>query len=468
MLNSGSIMKDLHIHTQDTNRPGAAVIVGLLISLFFLPGCSNVTPPPKTATATIRIDTDRKGKTWIFYRNNREQEKNINTGQSTKTDYSYKCAGEYDTPCQFPVEPQGNYDIKVEKNEFPYKYRGEKRLIGAGEMITITMDREFNYGLVLPPILLALLIVYEYIRRNKVKAAMAMLAELKSEQLKTQEAEKRAEITTMSLNIPDRIGEYKVRDMIGKGGMAVVYKVESPYGDIFALKVPLPHVIDDEEFMKRFRHEATIGQSLNHPYITRLYDFNSDKAHGVPFICMEYVEGQSLASIIKDEAPLEGSRVMRYVKKIAEGLDYAHSKGIVHRDIKPANIMVGIKKSLKIMDFGIAKATDLSRMTQTDTILGTPMYMAPEQIDSKEVDLRADLYALGVVFYELATGELPFNETEPLKIVMEKIASDPVPPRSYNSNISPNMEKSIMKLLSRSPEDRYQSSAELLKDLEEM
>ncbi|MHC9543023.1 MAG: serine/threonine protein kinase [Vulcanimicrobiota bacterium] len=466
MLNSGSIMKDLHIHTQDTNRSGAAVIVGLLISLFPLSGCSNVTPPPKTATAKIRIDTDRKRKTWIFYRNNSEQEKNTNTGQSKKADY--KCAGEYDTPCQFPVEPQGNYDIKVEKNEFPYNYRGEKRLIGAGEMITITLDREFNYGLVLPPILLALLIVYEYIRRNKVKAAMAMQAELKSEQLKTQEAEKKAEITTMSLNIPDRIGEYKVRDMIGKGGMAVVYKVESPYGDIFALNVPLPHVIDDEEFMKRFRHEATIGQSLNHPYITRLYDFNSDKANGVPFICMEYVEGQSLASIIKDEAPLDGSRVMRYVKKIAEGLDYAHSKGIVHREIKPANIMVGIKKSLKIMDFGIANATDLSRMTQTDTILGTPMYMAPEQIDSKEVDLRADLYALGVVFYELATGELPFNETEPLKIVMEKIASDPVPPRSYNSNISPNMEKSIMKLLSRSPEDRYQTAAELLKDLEEM
>jgi serine/threonine-protein kinase len=286
--------------------------------------------------------------------------------------------------------------------------------------------------------------------------------------LKTQEAEKKAEITTMSLNIPDRIGDYKVRDMIGKGGMAVVYKVESSYGDIFALKVPLPHVIDDEESIRRFRHEATIGQSLNHPYITRLYDFNSDKANGVPFICMEYVEGQSLASIIKDEAPLDGSRVMRYVKKIAEGLDYAHSKGIVHRDIKPANIMVGAKKSLKIMDFGIAKATDLSRMTQTDTILGTPMYMAPEQIDSKEVDLRADLYALGVVFYELATGELPFNETEPLKIVMEKIASEPIPPRSYNSNITPNMEKIIMKLPSRSPEDRYQSSAELLKDLEEM
>ncbi len=457
-------MNDLHIHTQEMTRSGVTGFLCILISLFLLSGCNKVTPPPNSATSFIRIDTDRKGKTWIFYRHNNENE--LTKGGSRRNEFN--CAGEYDIPTQFPVEDQGNYDIRVEKNELFYKWRGEKRLIGAGEQITIVMDSEFNYGLVLPPVLLTLLVVYEYIRRKKVRAEKTLQAELETEHVKTQEAEKKAEISTMSLNIPDRIGQYSVKEMLGKGGMAVVYKVESPYGDIFALKVPLPHVIDDEQFMQRFRHEAAIGQSLNHPSIARLYDFNSDREKGVPFICMEYVQGQSLASVIQKEAPLDNSRVMRYVKKIAEGLDYAHSRGIVHRDIKPSNIMIGSRNILKIMDFGIAKAGDLSRMTQTDTILGTPMYMAPEQIDSKEVDLRADLYALGVVFYELATGELPFDETESLKVIMQKIASDPTPPRTYNSNIHPRTERIILKLMSRFVADRYQTAAELLKDLEEI
>ena len=442
----------------------AAALLCVAASLLFVAGCARITPPPKTATDRLFLTSNRPGKTTIYYRP---------TNDPKCPDYQN--AGEYDIPCAFPIEPNRNYDIKLERYEmFFIRYSGEKRDLGVTGVtgmtpsINITLDREIDYGRLVPPFLLIALFAYEYTRRKKVKAAKELKAELESEQRRTQEAEKRAQITSMTLNVPERIGDYKVNEMLGRGGMAAVYKVESSYGDIFAMKVPLPHVIDDAEFMKRFSHEATIGQSMNHPSIARLYDFNSDKAKGVPFICMEFVEGQSLASVIKDEAPLDMPRVLRYVKRIAEGLDYAHSKEIVHRDIKPANIMIGSKKTLKIMDFGIARASDLSRMTQTDTVLGTPMYMAPEQIDSKEADLRADLYALGVVFYELSTGQLPFDETEPMKVIMQKLASDPIPPRQHNANIHPKVERIILKLLCRDPEDRYQTAAELLADLEEL
>ena len=402
----------------------------------------------------IRVDSTVKGKARVFIRPSGE-------GQYREV------AGEI--PARIPLPDNKNYEVMMVKyDKFFFRYVGEKKDVHSPEEITITTHRELVWGRVILVAFIPLLGVLEYSRRMRIKREQELEDTLKEAEERAEEAELRAERSTMGIRIPEKIGKYEILEKIGEGGMAAVYKVKDSSGDIFALKVPHQRFLDNEEFMKRFAHEAKIGQSLNNPRIVRIYDYNLLTGTGLPFILLEFLEGQTLTEIRKKRGALEPGTALRYVREIALALEYAHSHHVIHRDIKPANVVITNKDQVKIMDFGVAKASDLTELTVTDTALGTPKYMAPEQIDSKAADIRADLYALGMIFYELLTGRLPYEDEDPYRIVIKKLTTPPVPPRNYNPTVPEEAEQIILRLIRKEPDERYQTASEVLTDLEKL
>lgn len=404
--------------------------------------------------SNIHIYSDINGKTEVLIRP-------CKTGE-------YRKAADA-LPAIIPVEKNRNYDILIIKYvSFIYRYRGEKKEVNSGSTITITTYREIASERVIIIIALPFLLIMELNRRKKAKKARLLEDKLKIAETVAEEAERRIEKTSLEVKIPEKIGHYKILEKLGEGGMAVVFKSQDEYGDIFALKVPNARFLNDPEFLKRFFHEINIGKSLNSPYIVKMYDSNINPDEGVPFICLEFVEGETLSSLMKREHRMDYSRILKFIRQMAEALKHAHSRGIVHRDVKPGNIMITPQYDIKIMDFGVAKANDLSAVTATDAMLGTPSYMAPEQIDSKEADSRADLYSVGVIFYELVTDQLPFTDPDPIKIVMKKLTLKPPAPSEIRDSVPADMETIIMKLVEKDIKLRYQSSEELLQDLENL
>lgn len=373
----------------------------------------------------------------------------------------------HEIPAVIPVQNNGNYEVLIVKYEnFFFRSIGEKKDVHSPEIITITTRREILWARVLIVAFIPLLGALEYSRRMRTRKSLELAGSLKEAENRVEEAELRAERSAVETRMPEKIGDYHILQKIGEGGMATVYKAEDSSGDMYALKVPHPGYLENSEFMKRFAHEARIGQNLNNPYIARIYDYNMNAEKGVPFICMEFLEGETLGAIRKRAEVMEISAAIKYVREIAQGLHYAHSKNVIHRDIKPGNIVITPQDRVKIMDFGVAKAADLSELTVTDTALGTPKYMAPEQIDSKSADARADLYALGIIFYELITGRVPYEDQDPYKIVMKKLSAPPPPPGQFNHSIPPHIERCILRLIARDPRGRYQSASELLAELD--
>jgi serine/threonine-protein kinase len=253
---------------------------------------------------------------------------------------------------------------------------------------------------------------------------------------------------------------YRIDAKIGQGGTAAVYRAtDLELGEEIAIKL-FGQPTDDPQLLARFKQELTLSRGLAHPNIVRLYDIGQHQ--GCRFITMELLEGSDLAGIINGR-PVELARGLRYLIQATAGLSLAHSKGIIHRDIKPANFFVTKDDTLKVMDFGIAKRTaQAAGMTQTGFVAGTPAYMSPEQINNfGTVSHLTDMYALGIVGYELFTGTLPFEHEELMQLLMMQITTAPPSPRARNPAIPEELNAIILKLLEKSPANRIQSCREL-------
>src|SRR5947209_505009 len=248
--------------------------------------------------------------------------------------------------------------------------------------------------------------------------------------------------------MPEKIGRYEITGELGKGAMGVVYKAVDPnIGRPVALKtmrVDL-HGADMSDMLRRFQNEARSAGLLNHPNIVTIYD--AGEHEGVFYIAMEYIPGQTLAQLLAQMHVLSAEQLVNIGAQICAGLEYAHSKKVVHRDIKPPNIMIAPDGTVKIMDFGIAKAG--ASLTHTGEVLGTPNYMSPEQVKGKELDGRTDLFSLGVILYEMATGERPFNGQNVTTIIYKIIHEVPPAPRELDVTVHPGLSAIIAKCLAK-------------------
>jgi TolB-like protein/Tfp pilus assembly protein PilF/predicted Ser/Thr protein kinase len=287
-------------------------------------------------------------------------------------------------------------------------------------------------------------------------------------QLLSEEA--RASITkTIQTSVRDLISgstvasRYEIIEELGRGGMGVVYKAEdTKLNRTVALKFlpsALTHVLDIKE---RFMREAQAAAALDHPNICTVYEF--DESEETTFISMAYIEGQSLRTRI-ESGPMEFNEAIGIAMQVAEGLEEAHKKGVVHRDIKSSNIMLDERNQVKIMDFGLARMTGKTVLTQEGTAMGTIAYMSPEQAQGKEVDQRTDIWSLGVVLYEMFTGQLPFKGDHEQAVVYSILKEKPEPITDQRSEIPVTMDQVVSKALEKNPEERYQQVSKLIDDL---
>jgi Tol biopolymer transport system component/predicted Ser/Thr protein kinase len=259
---------------------------------------------------------------------------------------------------------------------------------------------------------------------------------------------------------------YQIMEELGRGGMAVVYKAYQPSLNRYvALKVLPPQLGFDQEFVERFQREARAAAGLGHPNIVVVFDVGQEE--GVHYIVMEYLEGRTLKEVIEQESPMPPKRVQGIVSQIGAALDYAHRRGFIHRDVKPANIFVGEGDRVTLTDFGIAKAaSEAQQLTRTGILMGTPEYMSPEQASGSKVDHRTDLYALGVVLYQMVVGQAPFRGTTPHATLHAVIYEAPPPPRELNPSVTPALESVVMKAVAKQPGARFQTGAEMTSALQ--
>jgi serine/threonine protein kinase len=260
-----------------------------------------------------------------------------------------------------------------------------------------------------------------------------------------------------------QIGRYQVIGELGKGAMGVVYKATDPnIGRVVALKTMRLDLegMEAQESLARFRNEARAAGVLNHRNIITIYD--AGEHENLFYIAMEIIEGDTLQQKLKQHE-LSVEEIVSVATQVCAGLDYAHSKGVIHRDIKPANIMIEPDGTAKIMDFGIAKAG--TNLTTTGQVVGTPNYMSPEQVRGKRLDGRSDLFSLGVVLYEMITGERPFAGANVTTIVYKIVNEQPAEPHALDATVHPGLSAVVMKALAKPPDLRYQSGAEMARDL---
>ena len=257
------------------------------------------------------------------------------------------------------------------------------------------------------------------------------------------------------------LGNYRVVERIGRGGMAAVYKAYQPALERHvAIKVIHQQLTaDDAQFLKRFQREARSVATLRHPNIVQVFDFGTQD--DVSYMVMEYLEGHTLKAELNalagrgETMPL--AEVARIFEAVADALDYAHRQGMVHRDIKPANVMLTTKGEVILTDFGIARIVGGTQYTATGAVVGTPAYLSPEQGQGERGDERSDIYALGVVLYEMVTGKVPFDADTPLAVIFKHISDPLPPPRQFNPGIPAALEQVILKAMAKSPDDRYQT-----------
>jgi serine/threonine-protein kinase len=270
--------------------------------------------------------------------------------------------------------------------------------------------------------------------------------------------------------VPDPIigalfdGRYQILRKLGAGGMANVYLAEDQeLGRRVAIKILNDRHANDEQFVERFRREAKNAAALSHPNIVSIYD--RGEAEGTYYIAMEYLDGRSLKELILSRGDAPIAVVVEYARQILSALRFAHRHGIVHRDIKPHNVLVDGEGRVKVTDFGIARA-GTSQMTEAGSIVGTAQYLSPEQARGADVDQRSDLYSLGVLMYEMLTGEVPFSGDTPVEIAMKHLSQTPVPPSTKRHDVPRELDMVVMRALAKDPDDRYQSADEMEADLD--
>jgi serine/threonine-protein kinase len=254
---------------------------------------------------------------------------------------------------------------------------------------------------------------------------------------------------------------FEITETVSRSGMATIFKaLDRQTGKYVALKVPFMEFESDPAFYSRFLREEQIGKALDHPAILRILAVDEDK-RSRPYMAMELLHGKTLDQVMHEERPLDPAKAVAYATQICAALHHMHDRGIVHRDLKPQNIMVCDDGSLRIIDFGIASAAKMRRLTFTgfSPAMGTPDYMAPEQVKGRRGDHRTDIYSLGAILYEMLTGETPFDGQNPYQIMQARVTGDPVAPRRVNPALSPELEEIVLHAMAREPWERYESAA---------
>lgn len=271
--------------------------------------------------------------------------------------------------------------------------------------------------------------------------------------------------------MPDnnQLGQYFISRLLADGGTASVYRATDPSGGVVAIKIPHADQLVDKNFVATFQREAEIGVELRHPSIVKVVEAGSYRRGSfpkIPYFVMEYLEGQDLSTVLREQGPIEPTRASQIARSVADALQWAHHRGVIHRDVTPRNIFITTKQLVKVMDFGISTVRSRTgRKAQQGVALnfGTPHYMAPERLSQSRPDERSDLYALGCIFFEMLTGKPPFhskNQAEILK--MHK--KDPVP----DFSATPEIKRIVLKLLEKDPKKRYQKAAEVTSDLADL
>jgi len=266
------------------------------------------------------------------------------------------------------------------------------------------------------------------------------------------------------------VGNYQILEKIASGGMANIYKaMHINKGGMAVLKIPYEQFQNDSMFIDRFRREAELGRKLYNENIINIYESGTTE-DGIAYIAMEYLEGIDLRRYLNEHGKVPIPEALKIITCVCRALDYAHIKGVIHRDIKPENIMLPHEMGegrVVLMDFGVAHATYLCTLATRTTFIGTPYYMSPDQLSGEDVDGRSDIYSLGVVFFEMLTGQRPFKEKDPLKVLIQHQKVLPPRPSSWNEDIPPELDVVILRMLAKDPGDRYQSVEALLVDLQD-
>ncbi len=261
-------------------------------------------------------------------------------------------------------------------------------------------------------------------------------------------------------------GRYEIREIIGVGGMAVVYKAYDNVEDrIVAIKILKEEFVSNEEFLRRFKNESKAIAVLSHPNIVKVHDVSFGDL--IQYIVMEYIDGITLKEYIEHQGSLRWKDAVYFVIQILKGLQHAHDKGIVHRDVKPQNIMVLADGSIKVTDFGIARFSRSEQRTITDKAIGSVHYISPEQARGEKTDEKSDVYSVGVMLYEMLTGQLPFQAESAVSVAIMQLQRDPKLPTEINPSVPLGLEQITMHAMQKTPERRYQSAAEMLCDLEQ-
>ena len=258
---------------------------------------------------------------------------------------------------------------------------------------------------------------------------------------------------------------YELIEKIGEGGMGLVYKAKCHLLNRYvAVKILKPEYTENEDFINKFKKESLSSASLSHPNIVNIYDVGVED--GIYYIVMEYVKGKTLKDIIKEHAPMPYYEVINISRQICLGLEHAHNNNIIHRDIKPQNILVTHDGIIKVADFGIARVSNSATLTNTGNIIGSVYYISPEQARGGYTDEKTDIYSLGTVIYEMATGKVPFVGESPVVVALKHIQEEVVKPSQLNPDIPVSLEDIILKALQKNPASRYSSAAAVIKDLD--
>src|SRR2546430_773509 len=264
----------------------------------------------------------------------------------------------------------------------------------------------------------------------------------------------------------DQLDHYRIEGVAARSGMASIFRgTDLRTGRPVAIKVPHPEMESDPVFFERFHREEEIGKAMDHPDVMKV---SAEDGRSQVYMVMEWVEGWLLRQVLNEQRKLPPERAVRIALRILEALEYLHSHGVVHRDLKPENIMLDSEDRIKLIDFGIAAKTGARRLTfaKLSQTLGTPDYISPEQVKGKRGDARSDLYAVGVVLYEMLTGKVPFTGPNAFVIMNDRLLNNPIPPREIDPTISPQLQEIIYRAMERDPNQRYPNAHELILDLE--
>ena len=268
-----------------------------------------------------------------------------------------------------------------------------------------------------------------------------------------------------SLHPGDQLDHYRIDSLVARSGMASIYRaVDTRTGRAVAIKLPHPEMEGDPVLFDRFNREEEIGKKLDHPGVVQVLN---DEERSRRYMVLEWVDGRLLRQVLNQAKILPPERAIKLTLGICDALDYIHRQGVVHRDLKPENIMVDAEDRTKLIDFGIAANAGSRRLTfaKLTEAMGTPDYISPEQVKGKRGDARSDIYTLGIMFYEMLTGKVPFTGPNPFVIMNERLINHPIPPREVNPDVAPELQEIIYRALERDPKKRYQSAHEFALDL---